>query len=84
MSYDNLGRGDRHAQQRRRRKNNKDVPVQDKEYKLIDGNYSPQPYAYCCHYKAYMTRNQTKLHECKKRQCEQLKTFEWAQEKGKK
>lgn len=77
------GKGDRKAQQYRRRKYNRDVPRQPEEYRLIDNNYSTQPYAYCCHYKGYMTKNQTKRHGCKARKCEQLKTLEWAKERGK-
>lgn len=83
MSLKHFGRGDRNAQRRRRRKNNRTVPVQDEDYKLIDNNYSPQPFAYCCYYASYMTRNQTILHRCKERECQNCKTFEWAKKRGK-
>lgn len=71
------GKGDRHAQQRRRRKNNKDTPVLEHEYFLIDGNYSRQPAAYCCYHKGFLTNNQIQLHKCTKRHCDKLKSLEW-------
>ena len=83
MSLKHFGRGDRNAQQRRRRKNNRTVLVQDEDYRLIDNNYSPQPFAYCCYYASYMTRNQTILHKCNERACPNCKTFEWAKKRGK-
>lgn len=79
----NVGKGDRYGQQRRRRINNKDVPEQDHDFMLIDGNLSRQPYRYCCHYKGYLTRNQYKIHGCGKRQCVNLKSLEWAIERNK-
>jgi len=77
------GKGDRKAQRRRRKKYNRGIPKQQEEYRLIDNNYSPQPYVYCCYYKGYMTKNQTMRHGCAARKCEQLKTLEWAKERGK-
>lgn len=67
-----IGKGNRRAQQKRRRNNNKGVTVLDKEYKLIDGNYSNRPYAYCKHYKAYLTKNMVYLHSCEKKNCKKL------------
>lgn len=72
-----IGKGDRRSQQQRRRKNNKGIPIQKEEYLLIDGNYSNRPIAYCCHYKAYLTNNQIMCHDCKNRNCSQLKSFEY-------
>lgn len=78
-----VGKGDRKSQQRRRRRNNREVPHQMYDFILIDGNISDQPYAYCCHYNGYLTRNQTICHRCVSRECPQYKSFEWAIERGK-
>ena len=78
------GTGDRKNQQRRRRKNNKNVPHLDKEVFLIDGNYSNQPYAYCNfdgHF-GYLTKNQTVAHDCENKECLYYRSLEWALEKG--
>ena len=78
-----IGKGNTKAQRKRRKINNRGIPKQDKDYRLVDGNYSNQPYAYCCYHKGYMTKNQTTLHKCNKKNCEQLKTLEWAKERNK-
>ena len=70
--------GNRRAQQRRRRTNNRSVPRQPFEYKLIDGNFSNQPYKFCVYHDGYLTRNQYLLHKCNKRKCSQLRCLDWA------
>lgn len=70
------GKGNRRLQQVRRRKNNKDIPVRDEEYELIDGNKSRQPYAYCACHQAYLTANMAKCHGCKRKQCKAMQILE--------
>lgn len=67
------GKGDRSAQKRRRRNNNKHVEYQDNLYLMIDGNFTHVPVAYCSHYKGYVTQNMLMRHECDKRNCPRLK-----------
>ena len=62
------------AQRRRYKINNKGVPKTGDYYLSIDGNPTNQPFAYCMHYEAYMTKNQTILHRCRKRHCPQYRT----------
>ena len=75
------GRGDRKAQRKRHRDNNKGVPILEDEYLLIDNNYSNRPYKYCSYYKAYLTKNLVIRHKCEKRECCNLKSLEWANNK---
>lgn len=72
------GKGNRHAQQRRRRKNNRPVQSQLEEYLLIDGNYSNKPYKYCKYYKGFLTRNLMIRHNCVENGCSNLINFEEA------
>lgn len=72
-----FGKGDRKAQQQRRRKYNKNIPSLPKKYMLIDGNYSNKPVAYCCRYHGYLTNNQMHLHKCVNRKCNKCKSLEW-------
>lgn len=67
------GKGDRSAQKRRRRNNNKHVEYQDNLYMMIDGNFTHFPVAYCSHYKGYVTQNMLMRHECDTRNCPRLK-----------
>ncbi|MBQ8218438.1 MAG: hypothetical protein IJZ79_01475 [Bacilli bacterium] len=76
------GRGNRHAQQKRRRKYNKNIPELEEEYMLIDGNYSRRPAAYCCFHRGYLTGNQIHLHKCNFKNCVQLKSLEWKANHG--
>lgn len=75
------GRGDRKAQRKRHKYNNKGVPALDEEYLLIDGNYSNRPYMYCCYYQGYLTKNLTIRHDCESKECHRLKSLEWASNK---
>lgn len=70
------GKGNRKAQRKRHRRNNKFVPKQEFEYLLIDGNYSYQPYKYCKYYRAYLTKNLYLRHDCKNRHCHCLRELE--------
>jgi len=67
------GKGDRSAQKRRRRRNNKHVEYQDNLYMMIDGNFTHFPVAYCSHYHGYVTQNMLMRHECDNRNCPRLK-----------
>lgn len=73
----------RHAQQKRRRLNNRDVPRQTEDYQLITGDFSRQPYAYCCRYRGYLTKNMADLHKCNCRKCQHYKPLEWAVKRNK-
>lgn len=44
----------------------------DWEYRLIDGNWTRQPVAYCKSKKGYLTEGLMKTHRCKKRKCMHL------------
>lgn len=68
--------GNIEAQKKRHRENNRGVAKRKEYYLTIDGNPTRQPFAYCIHYKAYLTRNQSMLHKCRKRQCKCFETFE--------
>ena len=68
--------GNKKAQRRNHRRNNKGVPKQPEEYRLIDGNWSNQPFVYCTYHKGYMTRNQTIRHHCLNKKCPHYHTFE--------
>lgn len=70
-----FGKGNRRNQKKRRRKNNKDVEKQQYEYKLIDNNYSCQPYGYCNYHKGYLTKNQCLLHNCENKKCNNFEKF---------
>ena len=39
------------------------------EWKLINGDWSPRPVAYCLAHKGYLTKNLRKLHRCTQRKC---------------
>ena len=67
--------------QKRRRRNNKGVPKLKDYFFLIDGNYSNQPYAFCTHYRGFLTKNQSIRHSCEERNCKNLKSLEWAMKK---
>ena len=70
------GKGNKALQQRNRRRNNRRVPKRSETYKLIDGNESYQPYAYCWYYHGYLTKNQAVRHSCRKRNCKRFQFFE--------
>lgn len=72
------GKGNRKAQRKRYKNNNKGVPKRDEAYLGIDGNYTYRPYKYCCYHKAFLTKNMAMRHNCDNRNCQNLKTLEWA------
>lgn len=41
-------------------------------YETIDGNFTNYPFAYCRHYRAYMTVAQMNTHRCDQRHCKRL------------
>lgn len=49
------------------------------EWKLINGDWSPRPVAYCMAHKGYLTKNLRKLHRCKQRQCMHLRPVKEAE-----
>lgn len=59
------------------------IPLRAKYYKTIDGTLTNQPYKYCCRYKAYLTKQQVELHNCKRKRCNFTKPFEWAARRDK-
>ena len=64
------GRGNRKAQQKRKRERMKHHPKkQPEKVLLIDGNYSYYPVAYCKIHGAYLTEGLANTHRCVKRHC---------------
>jgi len=64
------------AQRQRHKINNEGVARLDKYYLTVDGNPTCRPYAYCTHYQAYLTKNQSILHKCVKRKCKNYNFLE--------
>ena len=59
------GRGDRKAQQKRRRERMKRLPQACPErVRLIDGNLSFYPVGWCRRYKGYLTQGLMDVHGC--------------------
>ena len=46
-----------------------DIKKRDYEYRLIDGNWTYHPTAYCTYYKGFLTQKLSKTHRCKERMC---------------
>lgn len=72
----NNGRGNRKEQFKRRRRNNKDVPLRDEHYEMIDGNMTRRPVGYCSRYRGYLTQNMQLRHNCLCRNCPRFKEIE--------
>lgn len=70
------GKGDRPAQKKRRRQNNKNTERRNDTYQMIDGNFTHYPVAYCFHYNGYMTNNMVQRHGCPTRNCCRYKTMQ--------
>ena len=70
MTLKNRHKGNRKAQQRRRRERLKNLPPkQGMKHELIDGNYSFYPVAYCKCHSAFLTQGLIDTHRCEKRRC---------------
>lgn len=50
------------------------------EWRLINGDWSPRPVAYCAAHKGYLTSNLRKLHRCTQRRCMHLRGMEGERE----
>lgn len=75
MPLKNRGRGNRQAQNKRRRERLKNHPPRQKQkVMLYDGNMSYYPAAYCKIHKAYLTQGLVDTHKCHLRECAGL---EW-------
>lgn len=48
----------------------------DWEYKLIDGNWTRNPCAYCNYRHAYLTKGLMNTHQCIERQCKSIR-MDW-------
>ena len=64
--------GNRHAQQKRRRRNFDRSLYREDLYQMIDGNMTHFPYAYCKRKHGYLTKNMARLHRCIERKCKML------------
>lgn len=63
-------KGNRKAQQKRRRERLKHLPPkQPAKVQLIDGNWTFYPDAFCKAHGAYLTQGLIDTHRCVKRQC---------------
>lgn len=68
------GKGNRKAQQQRRRERLKYLPKrQDEKHELIDGNWSHYPVAYCACHSAFLTQGLIDTHRCVQRHCSGFK-----------
>lgn len=70
MTLKNKGKGNRKAQQKRRRERLKQRPVKaSNKVRLIDGNWSFYPAAFCAYHDGYLTQGLIDTHRCNKRNC---------------
>jgi len=70
MTLKNRHKGNRKAQQKRRKERLKNLPPkQDEKCELIDGNYSYYPVAFCKCHNAFLTQGLIDTHRCDKRHC---------------
>lgn len=66
----NHGKGNRKAQNKRKRQRMKHLPKkQDEKFQLYDGNFSYYPFAYCKRYGAYLSKGLADTHKCIERNC---------------
>jgi len=72
----------RAKQQKRRRCNNRDVLYCENLFLMIDGNETHYPYAYCKHYRGYLTKSLAITHRCEAKQCCCFSFFESEVENG--
>lgn len=64
------GKGNRKAQNKRRRERKKFLPMkQDKQYQLIDNNLSYYPIAYCKAHEAWLSLGLMDTHKCIEKGC---------------
>lgn len=77
------GKGNRKAQQKRRREREKNRPAyQPIKVELIDGNFSHFPRAFCKSHNAFLTDGLINTHKCLQKACKgflmlQEGDFEW-------
>lgn len=72
----NYGKGNRTAQNRRRRQRKAKLPDrQENAVELIDGNYSHFPVGYCNYHKGYVSVGQVEVHRCIEKECPRFKTI---------
>lgn len=70
MMKSNHGKGNKKAQNKRKRERRKHLPPKQQEkVVLIDGNLSYYPIAYCAIHGAYLTEGLVDTHRCVKRKC---------------
>ena len=74
MTLKNKGKGNRKAQQKRRRNRWKNIPPkQDEPFQLIDGNWSFYPIGECSRYHGYLTQGLCDTHRCIERECQRFR-----------
>lgn len=74
MTLKNNGKGNRKAQQKRRRDRLKHRPPKLKEkVQLVDGNWSFYAVAFCACHNGYLTQGLIDTHRCDKRNCQGFK-----------
>lgn len=66
------GKGDRKAQEKRRRARRYKVKRTIYTYECIDGNFTFYPVAYCHRYGGVLTLGLMDTHRCRERQCFRL------------
>lgn len=70
------GKGNKKAQNKRRRERRKNLPPkQSEKFELIDGNFSHYPAAYCWYHGSYLTQGLMDAHRCTKRKCRRLERW---------
>ncbi len=62
-------KGNKHAQNKRRKQRRLSAVKQDREFCLVDGNYSYYAVAYCYRMRGFLTQGLVDTHRCKERKC---------------
>lgn len=77
MTLKNNGRGNRKAQNKRRKARLKNhVPKSKQKVQLIDGNWSFYPAYFCKAHNGYLTQGLVDVHRCLKRKCDACIAYE--------